>query len=110
MTLLKSINTVSIAAILTGCQFLPVQPENTENAAIKEQAKPIVDQSIHPLEDELARNWLGNTANIQLASLSDATLYRLMSTGVTRPDPSAKYPDDLYQVMRRNFEFDLTLV
>lgn len=28
---------------------------------------------------------------------------------LTRPDPFAKFPDDLYQVMRRGFTFDVTL-
>ncbi|MDX1473528.1 MAG: transglycosylase SLT domain-containing protein, partial [Reinekea sp.] len=28
---------------------------------------------------------------------------------LSRPDPYAKYPNDLYQVLRRGFTFDLTL-
>lgn len=106
--------------ILTACQFLPTQTaqrepdlsssttdsEETGTAGRNDsQSDPTADPARELIALSMAREAADNTYQ---ASIS-AQKHWHQPLDLTRPDPYDKYPDDLYQVLRRNFTFDLTI-
>lgn len=103
-----------LSLLSSGCAVLDDQPSVIESSDQATDTLPtyLADIAIlakNPRQEALAANMARKRAD-QLFSLTDsaAELWR-QPLDLARPDPYAHYPDDLYQKLRRNLSFDLTV-
>ena len=119
---MKRIFFPSMLACLTfsGCSVMPnnlnsLMHGNTSqtNPAIANESpaanEAVVTLASNPTTDALAQTMAAHYAERSVQSMSDAKFYWLMPLDLSKPDPYAHYQDDLYQVIRRNMSFDLTV-
>ncbi|WP_320823421.1 LysM peptidoglycan-binding domain-containing protein [Reinekea sp.] len=104
---------------MTACNLLPVQPVNPEpqSAPIEAAIPPPVAVPVpvpvslvsDPNQEALAQTLRGYQSAQLLASSTESYGLWHLPLDLTRPDPYAHYPDDLYQVLRRNLSFNLDI-
>jgi membrane-bound lytic murein transglycosylase D len=80
----------------------PAEP--AENVPSK-KAKVISD----PNQEALAQTLRHVQSTLLLANATQSQAFWHLPLDLTRPDPYAHYPDDLYQVIRRNLRFNLEI-
>ncbi|WP_411744851.1 LysM peptidoglycan-binding domain-containing protein [Reinekea sp.] len=98
--------------VLASCQMIPNAPGLAESEEDKTELTS--NESVNVNSTATDRDLLSDEINHHWAAEmhSNLSLYDLAwkkPLDLTRPDPYARYEDDLFQVLRRNFQFDLTL-
>jgi membrane-bound lytic murein transglycosylase D len=114
----KSFTTLVASLLLVGCNALPIQSLNSEPKSVaidtpsEEESSSIPEEPIlskSPSEELLAQELRKQFAQSTIIANTQSDDYWHLPLNLSRPDPYAKYNDDLYQVMRRGFTFDLTI-
>jgi membrane-bound lytic murein transglycosylase D len=114
----KSFTTLVVSLLLVGCNALPIkslksEPETTPIGGTSSEIQypytkePSLSKS--PSEELLALTHRKQYALDTFLNSTQSDDYWSLPLDLSRPDPYAKYNDDLYQVMRRGFTFDLTI-
>ncbi|WP_320823940.1 LysM peptidoglycan-binding domain-containing protein [Reinekea sp.] len=100
---------------MTACNLLPVEPVSpkpqtaTIKAPISVLAPVPINLVSNPHYEALAQTMRGyQSAQLLAQSTTSHSLWHL-PLDLTRPDPYAQYPNDLYQVLRRNLSFNLDI-
>ena len=135
MILIKKITTLSAALVLTACNLLPVDrvsqeaqiapvmapmtapasatipaPPTTQTSKPVEKVRSVQPAGVSdPNQEELAQILRQVRSALLLADVTQSEPFWHLPLDLTRPDPYANYPDDLYQVIRRNLRFDLEI-
>jgi membrane-bound lytic murein transglycosylase D len=115
---MKRFTTIAISLVLTGCNVLPLKTAVTEPvkdtpiqelkadiAATEEKPSFVKD----PATEALSVSYRERKTESILSTTTDSKKLWHLPLDLTRPDPYARFPNDLYQVMRRGFSFDLEL-
>jgi len=116
---MKRFTTLGVGLLLTGCNVLPVSPTTTDLAnspdsgpSVRNLTSPTdvqLSSASQPDQEWLAQEIARNRASDTFHKVTDSEPLWQQPLDLSRPDPYAKYPNDLYQVLRRGFTFDLTL-
>ncbi|MBU2865196.1 LysM peptidoglycan-binding domain-containing protein [Reinekea forsetii] len=116
MNFTQNITLFISALALVSCQMIPTQTSMTsEDTLVSENDLTInQDSGTESAIQALERDLITDIINYHYAAktkdqLTDYELAWEQPLDLSRPDPYAKYPDDLYQVLRRGFVFDLTV-
>ncbi len=115
MILIKKFTILGAGLLLTACNLLPVEPVSpkpqtaTIKAPISVLAPVPINLVSNPHYEALAQTMRGyQSAQLLAQSTTSHSLWHL-PLDLTRPDPYAQYPNDLYQVLRRNLSFNLDI-
>lgn len=99
--------------LLTSCNLLPTQSnlETPDDTIISQDIALDETETLSktPASELLAQQRQARESSEFIAELTDPTLLVRQPISLEKPDPYARFPDDLYQVMRRGFTFDVEL-
>jgi len=115
MTNMKRLLTLGIGLFLTSCNVIPyktaaLEPSERGTDSLSATKEPKTISLVKHPDDEILAQSMLNRRSIQLIdSATDSQPLWHQPLNLSRPDPYAKYPEDLYQILRRNFTFDLTI-
>ncbi|EAR08413.1 LysM peptidoglycan-binding domain-containing protein [Reinekea blandensis] len=117
MKIIQRFTPLTALCLLSACQLIPLQPSEQANSEAAQPSKTVAQQeqtsapdlTTDPKNDALAQNLNLLRAQELYRNTIAAKQHWFQPLDLTRPDPYDKYPDDLYQVLRRNFTFDLTI-
>ncbi len=113
--MINRIFTTSVVAslLLTGCNLIPADKSQSALSPAKEQKPPShgepTPQAGKPTTDPLAANSQEQAAKQLLAQTTEAKYSWHQPIDLSKPDPYSRFPEDLYQQIRRNLSFDLTV-
>lgn len=120
MKIIQRFTPLTALLLLSACQLIPTetaqqtkQPTDTAATTSAAGPEPVPEESLDltadPASESIARSIALNNAKETFQSTTTAKNLWQQPLDLTRPDPYDKYPDDLYQVLRRNFTFDLSI-
>ncbi|MEJ2042560.1 MAG: LysM peptidoglycan-binding domain-containing protein [Reinekea sp.] len=107
-----------VSLILSGCSLVPVSIAPTElaqNTSIEQprnSGMPLPGTQTltrSPANELLAAMARQQNAQNWYTQIVDAKYQWYLPLDMTKPDPYTRYPEDLYQVIRRNMTFDLSI-
>ena len=111
---MKRFTTLGISLVLTGCSVIPVNFSETSetnsepvNTTVKQDAPALSNLVTLPSDDILAQSMAYFRASNTFKDTTQSKPYWHQPLNLNRPDPFAKYPDDLYQILRRGFTFNV---
>jgi membrane-bound lytic murein transglycosylase D len=119
ITIQRSLS-IGLVLMLTSCSLFNVQqttaPDYIASTPVVSPAAEQVKQPDEPItlskdpsEELIALNAASNASNDLITEATTVDPIWDLPLNLSRPDPYDKYPEDLYQVLRRNFTFDLSI-
>lgn len=111
MTIISRLTILTISFVISGCSLIATTTQDSKSAASGPfkffYTKPSLEKN--PSEEAIAQVMLHQSSEQFIQTATDSQSLLNTPLNYSRPDPYAKYDEDLYQVLRRNFSFDLSI-